>query len=201
MSSADSRAKKAIKLTPFSHLVLGMVRLGVSSGYSIKKVADISTQNFWPTSLAQVYPELARLEGAGLLTRRSDPHGARQRSTYSITPQGEAALRAWLGSPRMAPVQIRDEAMLRLFFADALEGEDQPKLIAQLRERNRDEKEQMRREIIPHAEALESEGVRYPARAARFSADLFAYSEKWLARLEAKLVEADRPAGIDQPLD
>ncbi len=190
-SPADAQPKGAIKLTPSSYLVLGMVRLGVSSGYSIKKVADISTQNFWPTSLAQVYPELARLEGAGLLTRRSDPRGARQRSTYSITPQGDAALRAWLGSPRMAPVQIRDEAMLRLFFADALGSEDQPKLIAQLRERNREKKELMRGEIIPHAEALESEDVRYPARAARLSADIFAYSERWLARLEAELLEAD----------
>jgi DNA-binding PadR family transcriptional regulator len=188
-SPVDARTRGAIKLTPSSYLVLGMVRLGVSSGYSIKKVADISTQNFWPTSLAQVYPELARLQGAGLLTRRSDPRGARPRSTYSITPKGEAALRDWLGSPRMAPVQLRDEAMLRLFFADALASEDQPKLIAQLRERNRNEKELMRGEIIPHAEALESEDVRYPARAARLSADIFAYSERWLARLEAKLVE------------
>ena len=82
-----------IKLTPTSYLMLGMVRLGVSSGYAIKKAADTSTQNFWPTSLAQVYPELARLEGAGLLTRRSDPQGGRERSAYTITERGEAALR------------------------------------------------------------------------------------------------------------
>jgi DNA-binding PadR family transcriptional regulator len=43
--------------------MLGMLRLGARSGYAIKKTADLSTKYFWPTSLAQVYPELARLEG------------------------------------------------------------------------------------------------------------------------------------------
>lgn len=51
-----------MKLTPPSFLTLGMIRLGARSGYAIKKAADMSTRFFWPTSLAQVYPELARLE-------------------------------------------------------------------------------------------------------------------------------------------
>ena len=59
------RSAPPIKLSPTSYLVLGMVRLGVSSGYAIKKAADQSTQNFWPISLALVYPELARLEAGG----------------------------------------------------------------------------------------------------------------------------------------
>src|SRR5207248_9293619 len=49
-----------MKLRPPSYLMLGMVRLGAKSGYAIKKATDVSTRVFWPTSLAQVYPELAR---------------------------------------------------------------------------------------------------------------------------------------------
>ena len=113
-----------------------MVRLGINSGYRIKKAADKSTQNFWPISLAMVYPELARLEAAELLKRRSDPHGGRARSAYTITKKGEKALSTWLRSTKVAPVQIRDEAMLRLFLADALEHEDQLELVRRLRERN-----------------------------------------------------------------
>src|SRR5215469_6243658 len=98
----DAEAKPAtIKLTPTSYLVLGLVRAGFRSGYAIKKIADQSTQNFWPISLALIYPELARLEAAQLLSRRSDPRGGRARSAYSITERGEAALRSWLSSQKV----------------------------------------------------------------------------------------------------
>lgn len=178
------RREAKIKLTPTSYLMLGMVRLGVSSGYAIKKAADASTQNFWPTSMASVYPELARLEGAGLLRRSDNPRGGRARSAYTITTQGEAALRAWLSSPRIAPVQMRDEAMLRLFFADALEDDERGKLIERLRDRNRRLKEELRSETIPSAEALEAYGTRYVAVAAHLCADMAAFCERWLRRLE-----------------
>ncbi len=186
-SSPTPRSLAAIKLSPTSYLVLGMVRLGISSGYAIKKVADQSTQSFWPISLALVYPELARLERAGLLRRRSDPRGGRARSAYTITEEGGAALGAWLRSAKVAPVQIRDEAMLKLFLADALEDEDQLELIRALRRRNREKKEALRDEIVPRAEAFETQGFRYVAVAARLSVDLLGYAEGWLARLEKKL--------------
>ncbi len=178
----------AIKLSPTSYLVLGMVRLGFRSGYAIKKIADQSTQNFWPTSLALIYPELARLEKGGLLSRRSDPQGGRARSAYSITEQGESALSAWLNAERVPSVQIRDEAMLKLFMADALaEPGDQLELIRRLRERNGEKKEALRGTIVPQAEAAEAGGIRYVAVAARLSTDLLAYAEEWLARLEREL--------------
>jgi DNA-binding PadR family transcriptional regulator len=177
----------AIKLTPTSHLVLGMVRLGVNSGYRIKKAADQSTQNFWPTSLAMVYPELARLEAAKLLKRRSNPHGGRARSAYTITAKGEKALGAWLRSTKVAPVQIRDEAMLRLFLADALEHDDQLELVRRLRERNKRIADELRSEIVPLAEALESQGIRYVAAAAQLSAGLIGHAESWLGELEGEL--------------
>jgi PadR family transcriptional regulator, regulatory protein AphA len=178
-----------IKLSPTSYLVLGMVRLGVTSGYAIKKAADGSTQNFWPISLALVYPELARLEEGGLLKRRPDPRGARARSAYRITAKGEKALGAWLASPKVAPVQIRDEAMLKLFLADALGDEGRRELIGRLRERNRERREALEAEAIPGAEALEALGIHYVAVAARLSADLLRYAEGWLGRLERKLEE------------
>ncbi len=191
MTSLMHRSKSepaAIKLSPTSYLVLGMVRLGVSSGYAIKKIADQSTQNFWPISLALIYPELARLEEGGLLKRRSDPQGRRARSAYTITERGEVALTAWLRAEKVAAVQIRDEAMLKLFMADALtQPSDQLELVKRLRERNREKKDALREEIVPQAEAFESQGIRYIAVAARLSADLLAHAESRLARLEKKL--------------
>lgn len=186
-SSPTAGSQAPIKLSPTSYLMLGMVRLGIRSGYAIKKVADKSTQSFWPISLALVYPELARLEAGGLLKRRSDPQGGRARSAYTITAKGETALGSWLRSPKVAPVQIRDEAMLKLFLADALGEEEQLELIRALRERNREEKEALRDEIVPRAEAFETHGFRFVALAAHLSADLLGYAEGWLARLEKKL--------------
>jgi len=182
-----------MKLTPPSFLILGMVRLGARSGYAIKKAADVSTRFFWPTSLAQVYPQLAQLEQAGLVTRREDPRGARVRSTYELTEQGNATLLAWLSSAREGAPQFRDEGMLRLFFADALPNEDQLALVRRLRERAAAASFQMREEIVPRAEALEGDGARYPALVARLGADTYAYAEQWLARLEEELLEAAPP--------
>jgi DNA-binding PadR family transcriptional regulator len=181
-----------MKLKPTSYLMLGMLRLGARSGYAIKKTADLSTKYFWPTSLAQVYPELARLEDAGLVSRSDDPHGARTRSAYRLTEEGETALLAWLRSPRQAPVQIRDEGLLRLFFADALPPEDQIAVVRRLRESDHAAAIWTRTEIVPLADAARNTGTRFPALVAELSADIYAYSAEWLARLEARL-EAELP--------
>lgn len=171
--------------------MLGMVRLGARSGYAIKQAADASTRFFWPTSLAQVYPELARLHDAGLLSRREDPHGSRERFAYELTSQGREALLTWLCSAREAPTQFRDEGVLRLFFADALPGEDQLALVRRLRERARAASAQMRDEIVPLAEALEPDGTCYPALVARLGADTYAYAEQWLTQLQDELEEGE----------
>ena len=179
-----------MKLGPSAYLLLGMLRTGASSGYAIKKLADVSTRFFWPTSLAAVYPELARLERGGFVRRRDDPHGGRARSAYALTASGRAALLQWLRSSHEGPPQFRDEGVLRLFFADALPDEDQLALVRRLRARAADAATHMRREIVPLAEPLASHGMLYPAIVARLGADTYAFAERWLARLESELAEA-----------
>lgn len=172
--------------------MLGMVRLGATSGYAIKKATDASTRHFWPTSLAQVYPELSRLQADGLLTRRDDPQGRRSRSAYALTDRGREALLDWLLAPEQSALQFRDEGVLRLFFADALAPEDRPALIRRLRERARSAAAAMRDEILPAAEALEAMGTAYPAIVARLGADTYSFAEQWLARLEGESEAAAR---------
>ena len=179
-----------MKLKPPSFLVLGMLRLGARSGYAIKKAADISTRVFFPTSLAQVYPELARLEGHGLVTRREDPHGNRARAAYTLTKQGEEALVKWLRSERFVPTQFRDEGLLRLFFADALSHEDQVALVRRVRDRARRAQRWMQTAVLPAAEAIERTGFRHPHTVARLGADTYGFLADWLDRLEAELVSS-----------
>lgn len=181
-----------MKLRPPSYLVLGMLRLGARSGYAIKKATDISTRVFFPTSLAQVYPELARLESDGLVTRHEDPHGGRSRSSYELTVEGEEALLAWLRSQRFAPTQLRDEGLLRLFFADALAHDDQIALVRRMSDRARASERWMQSQVLPAAQALERIGFRHPHTVARLGADTYRFRADWLARLASEL---EREAG------
>jgi DNA-binding PadR family transcriptional regulator len=178
-----------VKLRPASYLILGMVALGARSGYAIKRVADQSTQFFWPMSLAQVYPELARLHDAGLLRREEDPRGGRERHAYTLTEAGREKLESWLRSSRAEPPQFRDEGILRLFFADSLAPPDQRALVRSLRARAEDLATSTREEILPVAETLEAAGLRWPALLARLRADTADFIGDWLEAAEADIQE------------
>ena len=176
-----------MKLRAPSYVVLGMLRMGLRSGYEIKRGVDRSTKHFWPMSLAQVYPELARLEAAGLITGRDDPHGARARRAYETTEDGDAALLDWLRAPRDTPPQVRDERLVRLFFADALPREDQIALVRRLRESHEDEAAWIEEEILPIASAAEETGTVFPHALARMSIEIFSTVARALAELETRL--------------
>jgi DNA-binding PadR family transcriptional regulator len=172
---------------PNAALVLGMLRLGAQTGYDIKKAVDVSTRYFWSTSYAQVYPELARLAEHGLVTRREEPRGARPRSAYSVTRDGEAALLDWLRSPRQVLPTVRAEAALRLFLADALPKEEQLELVRRMREAAEQVAARIGNEIVPLAVPFEEQGLRFPGITARFGADVWAFAADWLSRLEREL--------------
>lgn len=105
-----------------AYVILGMLDLGARTGYDVKRIVDQSTRFFWAASYGQIYPELRRLEGAGLVEGRSSPTGGRKRTEYELTEGGRAALVGWLESPAQMP-ELRDESLLKLFFADALPRE------------------------------------------------------------------------------
>lgn len=183
-----------MKTSPSSFFILGMLQFGASSGYAIKKATDVSMKYFWPTSLAQIYPELRRLEEQGLVIRHDDSHGARERSAYEVTADGRETLIAWLAGDEDEQFRFRDEGVLRLYFADALDPEDQMRLLRRMRDRCAETKSELRDEVVPLGDALaEGTGTRFPGFIARFGADVFAFAEEWLANLEQEL-EADPDA-------
>ncbi len=110
----------ASDLSPTGRVILGMLALGNTTGYEIKRVVDKSTRRFWAASYGQIYPELRRLEGQDLIRGWPDPSGGRARTTYELTPQGEAALKEWLASEEDLVYEVRDEGFLKLFFSDSL---------------------------------------------------------------------------------
>jgi DNA-binding PadR family transcriptional regulator len=108
--------------TAITPVILGMLAMRPRSGYDIKAVVDRSTRFFWAASYGQIYPELRRLESEGLIVGEDAPNGGRQRRLYSLTPAGHEALIEWLHGPTVT-IELRDESLLRLFFADALPKE------------------------------------------------------------------------------
>lgn len=109
-------------------VILGLLAHGPRSGYDIKAVVDRSTRFFWAGSYGQIYPELRRLEQEGLVEGEDAPNGRRARRVYRLTRAGRDALEAWLVGP-IVTVELRDESLLRLFFADALPREQALRLL------------------------------------------------------------------------
>src|SRR4051794_6119199 len=105
-------------LSPTAKVILGMVRLGRRTGYEIKQLVDVSVRFFWAASYGQIYPELRRLEDAGLLTGEDAASNGRRRRAYELTERGEEALDAWLRSDAPPLFEMRDEALLKAFFSD-----------------------------------------------------------------------------------
>lgn len=116
--SIDFRDPGATALTPTSYLVLGLLaREGPSTPYELKRHVAATIGHFWSFPHALLYKEPARLVGLGLLTEERELVGRRRR-LFTITTAGREALRMWLSHPARHPTELRDLALLQLFFAD-----------------------------------------------------------------------------------
>lgn len=70
---------------------------------------------FWHARRSQIYPELARLEEAGLVEHTVVEQQERpDKKVYEITDAGRSALAAWAAEPMPMPAE-RDEFMLKVF--------------------------------------------------------------------------------------
>lgn len=78
----------------------------------------------WSMSTSQVYAVLKRLESASLVVGETvDVPDAPSRTIYTITPVGEARLKAWLYDPDPSPNirRVRIEFLSKLYIAQLLE--------------------------------------------------------------------------------
>ena len=99
-----------------SFIVLGLLeRVEPATPYELKQLARLSTSNFWSVPHTQLYTECARLAEAGLLGERHEQTGRRRR-IYRLTANGRKELAAWRARPPVGTYQLRDPAILKLFF-------------------------------------------------------------------------------------
>jgi PadR family transcriptional regulator, regulatory protein AphA len=102
-----------VAIGTLGHALLGLLAQREYSGYELTRTFDESLAHVWPTKHSQIYPELAKLEEAGLI--RHSASGARGSKTYAATAEGLAEVRRWM---RETPPSesVRTERMLRIFF-------------------------------------------------------------------------------------
>jgi DNA-binding PadR family transcriptional regulator len=138
-----------MELSPTAYVILGMLGWRPMSGYEIKSLVDKSTRFFWAASYGQIYPELRRLSSAGLIEGKPSPQGGRKRNVYRLTTAGRKELRAWLKTEPEV-YEVRDEGLLKLFFAAATDGESAPATLDAMR------RDHMR--IVEQLRGVEAEG-------------------------------------------
>jgi PadR family transcriptional regulator, regulatory protein AphA len=109
-------AKRDIRLTPTSYVVLGLIgALGRATPYDLKRVHAAGVGNFWSLNHAQIYAEPDRLAEAGYLEVERE-EGGRRRKLYELTDAGREAFAAWLATPTAEFTDLRDPGLLQLFF-------------------------------------------------------------------------------------
>ena len=113
-----------LKLPATAHVVLGLVSVCSGSGHELAAFSERSIGNFFPIARSQVYFELERLCGLGLL---SVTEVRQQRwptkHLYQVTAAGEAELRRWLDEGSVPPARNRNLFLVRVFFGDRVSPE------------------------------------------------------------------------------
>jgi PadR family transcriptional regulator, regulatory protein AphA len=169
------------KPTAVTWAVLGLVRERPRSGYDLKRAVDRTIRHFWAASYGQIYPELRRLEVAGWIAGEEAGNGGRARRLYRITEPGRRALEDWLHG-RETRIELRDESLLRLFFADALPADEALGLLAARREGYR--------AMLDYLRSLDDGGEPDPPfidLVYRWGMDYCAWGIEWCDRQERRL--------------
>jgi DNA-binding PadR family transcriptional regulator len=103
------------------HAVLGLLALQPSNGYELTQRFDRSLSHAWHASHSQIYPELSRLEEAGMVEVVGE--GARRSRTWAVTGAGREELRRWMVETDPHRGQ-RNESAVRWFLASLLEPDE-----------------------------------------------------------------------------
>ena len=182
------------ELSGAAPLVLGMVKKGRQTGYEIKRLVDVSVRFFWAGSPGQIYPELSRLESAGLLSCAKSPRGGRARNVYSLTEAGERALHAWLTDPSESAFELRNEGLLKVFFADCLSDEEAIAVVRAMRAQHEAILDGIRR-----ATPAYGPGRRFGYITWQYGLGLHGWIVEWCKQTERDLAEGRPPGGAPPP--
>jgi DNA-binding PadR family transcriptional regulator len=173
------------ELSKPAYVVLGMIATGRRSGYAMSRTVKDATRHFWAASDGQIYPQLKKLSDDGLIEGERESQGGRERVVYSLTKSGREALDEWLNSGARAHYELRDEGLLRLFFAEELSVDQLRMQIEAMRTRHERAIEHLA-DLRPRAGDMACAHLTL-----RYGLDMHAFAVDWYERLDADLAERD----------
>ncbi|MEV4411677.1 PadR family transcriptional regulator [Catellatospora sp. NPDC049609] len=158
MGAGDGDDSATASGSTLGYALLSLLTRGPATGYQLSSQVKAPLGHFWTAKHSQIYPELARLAAAGWVSavEQAGP-GPRAKKTYEITPDGLAALRAWLVVPPVA--QPRSEITLKAYAANSGDPAAMAALYGQLAERA----ERMLAEYEQDAARMREAGMDHPA--------------------------------------
>lgn len=176
------------ELPATAYTVLGLLSFDRElSGYDIKKWADASIRYFWwAPAVSNVYRELQRLEGLGLV--EAVDHGgpsARNRKLFRITGAGRQAVERWNRTAPLGALVLKHPVVLRLWLGDLADPAELRALIEEHAVATRRMLKEIR-ESVDHAASQEA--MQYPAAALAWATALY---EADLAAAAAALAQLD----------
>jgi DNA-binding PadR family transcriptional regulator len=99
--------------------VMAALLEGEASGYDLAKGFEASVANFWMATPQQLYRELERMAGEGLVSARVVQQERRpNKRLFSLTEAGREVLRAYVSEGPAKPLAIRDELMVKVQCVD-----------------------------------------------------------------------------------
>jgi PadR family transcriptional regulator AphA len=187
-----------MELSATGKVILGMLAARPRSGYEIKQLVDSSARFFWAASYGQIYPELKKLEKAGLIAGDDSSTGARKTTTFRITAEGKRAAREWIRKPPEV-LETRDEGLLKLFFAGSIDPRRSAEIARERAAISREKAAQLRR----IAEEVDEVGRPTEGPAAqpdpgsltvlRFGIEMSELAAQWFEDAAQELARADEP--------
>lgn len=89
--------RRAQPVSSLGYALLAGIAREPLTGYGLAQLLRDPIGYFWETRHSQIYPELSRLERAGLVASSAERGpGPRPKRTYAATEAGLAELRAWI---------------------------------------------------------------------------------------------------------
>lgn len=107
-------------MTGLHYVLLAGLSVEPRSGYALTQWLERAARHYWAADGSSIYPALAALEREGWVAHTLAPSiRGPQRKVYTLTAEGEAALRTWVVGP-VDDATVRDPLMVKALCYDLL---------------------------------------------------------------------------------
>jgi DNA-binding PadR family transcriptional regulator len=125
--------KRPLQPTTTTYAILGLLAAGPSSPYDLSVRLQVAYAFYWPRARSHVFTEAKKIAALGWAAGAVRRTGKRQRTEYTITPEGRIALEAWLATTP-AMFSMESEHLVRVYLASFGSTEDLFRVLDSARE-------------------------------------------------------------------